>query len=171
MNLKPKLTPRLSNSLFNQFLQKSSWGFTLIELMIVVAIIAFLSIIAVPNIMNFLAKAKRTEVYVNLGAIWAAEKYYYSEHGRYSDALTGPNGIGWRTEGEPLYTYGFAGSEGVNYMIGKLKASGADLGKYSSAGSDGFTVVAIGDIDGDGKLDVITMNDRKQLKIVEDDCA
>jgi prepilin-type N-terminal cleavage/methylation domain-containing protein len=167
MNLKS----RLSHKLFNKFLQKSSWGFTLIELMIVVAIIAFLSIIAVPNIMNFLAKAKRTEVYVNLGAIWTAEKYYYSEHGRYSDALTGSNGIGWHTEGEPLYTYGFAGTDGVNYITGKLKASGADLSKYSSVGPDNFTVVAIGDIDGDGKLDVITMNDRKQIKIVEDDCA
>src|SRR3990167_3343675 len=171
MNLKSKLSPKLSQSLFNKFLQKSSWGFTLIELMIVVAIIAFLSIIAVPNIMNFLAKAKRAEVYVNLGAIWTAEKYYFSEHGRYSDALTGPHGIGWRTEGEPLYTYGFAGTEGINYITGNLKASGADLSKYSSASTDGFTVVAIGDIDGDGKLDVITMNDRKQVKIVEDDCA
>lgn len=171
MNQKSKLSHKFSQSLFSKFLQKSSWGFTLIELMIVVAIIAFLSIIAVPNIMNFLAKAKRTEVYVNLGAIWAAEKYYFSEHGRYSDALTGPNGIGWRTEGEPLYTYGFAGSEGVNYMTGKLKASGADLSKYSNVGPDSFTVVALADIDGDGKLDVITMNDRKQIKIIEDDCA
>lgn len=157
--------------LLNKFLSKSSRGFTLIELMIVVAIIAFLSIIAVPNIMNFLAKAKRTEVYVNLGALWMAEKSYYSEHNCYSDLLTGPNSIGWRTEGEPLYTYGFAGTNGVNYITGKLKASGADLSKYTSASPDGFTVAAIADIDGDGKLDVITINDKKQIKIIEDDCV
>ena len=157
--------------LLNKFLSKSSRGFTLIELMIVVAIIAFLSIIAVPNIMNFLAKAKRTEVYVNLGALWMAEKSYYSEHNRYSDTLIGPDSIGWCTEGEPLYTYGFAGTSGVNYITGKLKASGTDLSKYTSVAPDGFTVAAIADIDGDGKLDVITINELKQIKIVENDCA
>ena len=167
MNLKSKYFP----SFFNNFLNKASWGFTLIELMIVVAIIAFLSIIAVPNIMNFLAKAKRAEVYINLGAIHMAQRMHYGEHGRYSDALTGPNGIGWRTEGEPLYTYGFAGTNGVNHIVGKLKASGAELGKYASAGPNGFVAVAIADIDGDGKFDVITINENKQIKIVEDDCA
>ena len=49
-------------------------GFTLIELMIVVAIIAFLSIIAVPNFFKFLAKAKRSEAYMNLSSIYTAQK-------------------------------------------------------------------------------------------------
>ncbi len=41
-------------------------GFTLVELMVVVAIIGFLAMIAVPNFMRFLAKAKRAEAYMNL---------------------------------------------------------------------------------------------------------
>ena len=146
-------------------------GFTLIELMVVVAIIAFLSLIAVPVFTNFLNKAKRTEVYLNLGALHTAEKLFWAEHGHYSPVLTGADGIGWRPEGEPLYTYGFAGAEGINFVTGKLKGPGSALAPYAKADQHGFTVVAVADIDGDGKLDIVTMDEGRQIKIVQDDCA
>ena len=57
-------------------------GFTLIELMIVVAIIAFLSMVAVPSFMRFLAKSKRAEAYVNLHSIYAAQKAFWAENGK-----------------------------------------------------------------------------------------
>ena len=49
-------------------------GFSLIELMVVVAIMAFLAMIAVPNFNRFLAKAKRAEAYMNLNSIYVTEK-------------------------------------------------------------------------------------------------
>src|ERR1700739_2918912 len=105
-------------------------GFSLIELMVVVAIIAFLAMIAIPNFNRFFAKAKRTEAYMNLHSIYAAEKAYWAEHGTYSDVLSGPGSIGWQPEGYKgggvnenfYYTYGFAGSEGKNYFTGKLQS-------------------------------------------------
>ncbi len=69
-------------------------GFSLIELTVVVAIIAFLAMISVPSFMRFLAKTKRAEAYINLRSIHAAERAYWMEHGRYSDMLSGVGGVG-----------------------------------------------------------------------------
>jgi len=128
-------------------------GFSLIELMVVVAIIAFLAMIAVPNFNRFLAKAKRAEAYMNLSSIYAAEKAHHAEHGTYSDVLSGEGGIGWKPEGKTQYTYGFAGAEGRNNFVGKLGASGSQL-QGSRADKNGFVAVAAGDIDGDGDVDI-----------------
>ena len=143
-------------------------GFSLIELMVVVAIIAFLAMIAVPNFNRFLAKAKRAEAYMNLNSIYAAEKAYYAEHGKYSDILNGEGGIGWKPEGKTYYTYGFAGAEGRNHFIGKLGSSGAQL-QGSRADKNGFVAVAAGDIDGDGDADVVTVDENNNVVIVHDD--
>src|SRR5215468_4105848 len=98
------------------------YGFSLIELMVVVAIMAFLAMIAVPNFNRFLAKAKRAEAYMNLNSIYAAEKAYFAEQGTYSDVLMGEGGIGWKPEGKTHYSYGFSGAEGRNNFIGKSGA-------------------------------------------------
>jgi type IV pilus assembly protein PilA len=57
---------------------KRKSGFTLIELMIVVAIIGILAAIAIPNFLRFQLKAKSSEGKTNLAAIRTAEQSYYS---------------------------------------------------------------------------------------------
>lgn len=151
-------------------------GFTLVELMIVVAIIAFLAMISVPNFMRFLAKAKRAEAYMNLHAIYAAEKAYYAEHNSYSSQLMGAGGIGWSPEGYSgggsgehfHYTYGFPGGEGKNYFTGKLGTPASSL-QGAHADAHGFVAVAAGDIDGDGEPDVISIDQSSNIIIVRDD--
>lgn len=143
-------------------------GFTIIELMIVVAIIAFLSMVAVPTFTKFLAKAKRAEAYMNLSSIYAAQKAHWAEHGTYSDVLSGDGGIGWQPEGNINYTYGFAGAEGRNYFTGKLKTPMSGVGN-PHADKNGFVAVAIGDIDGDGQPDVLTVDQNNNIVIVTDD--
>lgn len=56
-------------------------GFTLIELMIVVAIIAILLAIAVPLLLGARAKAMRGQARGNLDAIRSAESQYYADNG------------------------------------------------------------------------------------------
>ncbi len=58
-------------------------GFTLIELMIVVAIIGILAAIAIPNFLRFQLKSKTSEGKVNLAAMRTAEESYLAEFGRY----------------------------------------------------------------------------------------
>ncbi len=66
-----------------QYLKKNSKGFTLIELMIVVAIIAILAAIAIPQYKKFQAKAKASEAKTNLGSIATAEEAYKAENDKY----------------------------------------------------------------------------------------
>lgn len=156
---------------------KSKKGFTLIELMIVVAIVSFLSMISVPSFLRFLSKAKRSEAYMHLGSIYIAQKAYWAEHGKYASALSGPQGVGWRPDGYHgggmrenfNYTYGFnAGSEGTHYVTGKLNAPATDLG-VTRADRNSFLVAAAGDIDGDGIPDVLTVDEHNNIKIIQDD--
>lgn len=146
-------------------------AFSLIELMIVVAIIAFLAMVSIPTFKRFLYKCKRSEAYMNLHAIYAAQKAYWAEHGKYSDMLAGENSIGWKPEGTIYYTYGFAhGVEGKNYFTGSLGAQAAALSD-AKADDHSFVVVAAGDIDGDGSLDVLSVDQNNNIIIIKDDLA
>ncbi|MFH1727436.1 MAG: prepilin-type N-terminal cleavage/methylation domain-containing protein [Pseudomonadota bacterium] len=51
-------------------------GFTLVELMIVVAIIAILAAIAIPSFMAYIKKSKKSEVGMLINGIFAAEADY-----------------------------------------------------------------------------------------------
>jgi prepilin-type N-terminal cleavage/methylation domain-containing protein len=152
-------------------------GSSLIELMVVIAIIAFLAMIAVPNMMRYLAKAKRAEAYVNLGSIYTAQKMYWAEHGHYATKLSGKDGLGWKPEGYTgggtserfYYSYGFgSGSEGEHYFTGKLEATMSSL-QLAKADKDSFLVLAAADIDGDDKQDIIGINEKHEIIIIQDD--
>jgi type IV pilus assembly protein PilA len=80
---------------------KGKKGFTLIELMIVVAIIGILAAIAIPNFLKFQAKSKQSEAKSNLGAIYTGQISYFGEANTYGDF----NIINWSPSGTPRYHY------------------------------------------------------------------
>jgi len=140
-------------------------GFTLIELMIVVAIIAFLAMITIPSFLKYSAKSKRAEAYLNLGSIYTAEKAYWAENNKYTNDL---NLLNWKPEGENFYTYGFSGQDGKNYYSGKSQGSEQGL-SGSSANDNSFKAYAAADTDGDGEMDIISVDDQHKFNIEKDD--
>ncbi len=58
-------------------------GFTLVELVIVIAIVIILSVISVPIYRGYVDKSKMAEGYALLGTVLSAQKTYYSEYGNF----------------------------------------------------------------------------------------
>lgn len=71
-----------------KFLRANQAGFTLVELMIVVAIIGILSAVAVPNFKRYQAKSKTSEAKIQLAAAYTAEQSFYGDFGIYHNCFT-----------------------------------------------------------------------------------
>jgi type IV pilus assembly protein PilA len=62
-------------------------GFTLVELMVVVAIIGLLSAVAIPNFKKYQAKSKISEAKLQLSAAYTAEQSFFSDFNFYYNCL------------------------------------------------------------------------------------
>lgn len=62
-------------------------GFSLVELMIVVAIIGLLSAIAIPNFQKFQARSRTTEAKLQLAGIYTAEASFFGTYTMYHSCL------------------------------------------------------------------------------------
>ena len=67
---------------------KKNYGFTLIELMIVVAIIAIIAAIAIPNLLRSRMQTNEASAISNLRAINGAETAFHSANSRYTNVWT-----------------------------------------------------------------------------------
>lgn len=142
---------------------KNKKGFTLIELMIVVAIIGILAAIAIPDFLKFQAKAKQSEAKTNLGAIFTAQVAYFGENNTYGGGNNCFTNIAWGPEGQNAYAY--------RCDAGLIEAIKPDFNAYTQPGNCcnstnvGFTAGASGNVDSDPNEDHWTMNDAKILKV------
>lgn len=88
-------------------MMKKQTGFTLIELMIVVAIVAILAAIALPAYQNYTKKAKMTELVAATGALKSQVELCVQTHGA-GNCINGSNGMpaaGGTTAGNVTLTY------------------------------------------------------------------
>lgn len=65
-------------------------GFTLIELMITVAIVAILASLAIPAFLRYQMKSRRSEVFINLRSIATAERSYEQLYGNFVACTASP---------------------------------------------------------------------------------
>ena len=114
-------------------------GFTLVELMIVVAVIGILAALGIPNFIRFQARSKQAEPKVNLRAAFTAERSYYSEHSSYSSCLTK---IGFSPERGNRYRYTLNTTSRIDESCGTTEdrstAAGARLMTDGDVLADAF---------------------------------
>ena len=150
-------------------------GFTLIELMIVVAVLGIVSAIAIPNFMRYQAKSRQTEAKTNLGGIFVAETTYYGENSYFGNF----GQIGFAVAAATnRYTYrtgaagpaggastGTAGNDLINPGGGLLATRENEVvpAMNSTPGNPpGFTATATANLDSDPTCDYWHVNDIKQ---------
>lgn len=121
-------------------------AFSLPELLVVLVIIGILVLIALPNLMPLISRAKSTEAQQQLTFLHSLEKSNFYSHSKYSLSL---DDIGF--EQSKLVTDG--GS--ANYRIEVVEVT-----------ENGFTATAtsVVDFDGDGVFNVWEINQDKQLR-------
>lgn len=147
-------------------------GFTLVELMIVVAIIGILAAIAIPNFLAFRLKAKTSEAKSNLGAIRSTEVAYFAEWnwyiGNQTDTPTGNRAglsakVPWIASTR-FSVIGFAPEGSVFYDYALI----SNAQTYSDpTPTQGLTMNAIGDLDADSVLNTfyLTHTTNEILKV------
>ena len=130
----------------NAFSDRTLRAFSLTELLVVLVIIGILVLVAMPNLMPLISRAKATEAQQQFTFLHSLEKSYFYTYSRYSDDL---EELGF--EQASLVTDG----GNANYRI-----------EVVEAGENGFKAQAVSvvDFDKDGVFNVWEIDQDKNLK-------
>lgn len=121
------------------------------ELLIVLIIIGILVLLALPNLMPLISKAKSTEAQLQLEHIHTLEKTYFYLHSKYSSDFT-------EISFEPAVLTTQGGN--ANYQIEVVESTNTAFKARATA---------ITDFDGDGILNVWEVDQDKHIKEITPD--
>jgi type IV pilus assembly protein PilE len=126
-------------------------AFTLTEVLVVLIIIGILILLALPNLMPLITKAKSTEAKIQLEHIYTLEKSYFFENSKYSSDL-----------GQIDFEQQKLSIEGgqANYKIEIIESSNTGFKARATA---------VADFDGDGIMNVWEIDNNKNLREVVKD--
>jgi prepilin-type N-terminal cleavage/methylation domain-containing protein len=141
-----------------------SAGFTLIEVLIVVALVGVLASIAVPGFYSYQARSRRAEAYLNLQAIARSELSVFAVNGTFhGTGVSWPDPVpygglgtvkmawdpaseaafselGWQPEGQVLYSY---------------ETNSPSVAGSGCTCNECFTATAFGDVDANGVVSAV----------------
>ncbi len=144
-------------------MKKLARGFTLIELMIVVAIIGILAAIAIPNFMKFQARARQSEAKANLKAVFTSIKSASAERGGLDCGF-----CGFAPEQNTIYTYRAYNPSNTTVELKNptknlVPAQAETVANAAATSSGDFTATAVGDVDSDPFADAWMINSGNDL--------
>jgi len=134
-------------------LNKKVNAYTLTEILVVLVIIGILVLLALPNLMPLITKAKTTEAKLQLEHLIKLEQTYFYEHSKYTTDL---NELGFIQD--KLSTDGKDGK--ANY---KIEVTGATNNTFTAKAT------AVADFNGNGVFNVWQIDQEKNLKEVTPD--
>lgn len=134
------------NNKIRDLVKKQLPAFSLSELLVVLVIIGILVLVALPNLMPLISRAKSTEAQQQLTFLHSLQRSHFYTYSRYSDSLAE---LGF--DQQKLVSEG----GGANYLIEIVEAS-----------ERGFTATATSviDFDGNGVFNVWEINQDKELR-------
>jgi len=132
--------------------KKASAGFSLVEILIVVAIIGILAAVAVPSYAAYMEKTRRVDAVTFLSDAAAEQYRFFSEYNRYATKMSElgmSNGDTAESE-KGYYTISVESPDDVSYALtatpvaGGLQAKDAECGAFSVNESNLKTVTGTG---------------------------
>ena len=114
--------------------RETASGFTLVELMIAVVIVALLASIALPSFMDSIRKSRRSEAFAALSAVQQAQERWRGNQGSYASALSD---LGQTSPTKPGAYYDVA-FEGTATATGYRVTATAVPGKSQAADGNCF---------------------------------
>lgn len=112
-------------------------GFTLIELMIVIAIIGILAAIAIPNFVSYRARSYNSAAQSDMKNAMTTQEAYYVDNETYADDTTKLTGAGYVV------------SKGVTLAVVSASATAYSMTSYHGSGNRTWTIAGPGGIIGD----------------------
>ncbi|TMH95272.1 MAG: prepilin-type N-terminal cleavage/methylation domain-containing protein [Betaproteobacteria bacterium] len=115
---------------------RSARGFTLIELMITVAIVAVLAAIAVPSYTIYITRSKIAEATTNLSDLRVKMEQFYQDNRKYNGATAGTCGL-WPLPAATVGNYKY-----FTFTCASTNPGGSPLGDQK------YTITATGSVTG-----------------------